>query len=124
VVVTGVAVLLPDCELGVRRALPPARDGHGDRIPGGWGGLVGPAPGRAAEGPDVPGAADAENSRVWSLGVDPGLWPIGRGDLVVDPVGGREWLVVSADLLESAVDPGISWVRVSAHLRSGGGTRP
>ncbi|MDB4873225.1 MAG: hypothetical protein JWL97_4229 [Gemmatimonadales bacterium] len=118
------AVLLSDCRLGVRRQLAGAVDGHGDRRPGGWAALVGPWPGRAAEGPDAPGPVDATSSREWTLAVDPAGWPIRRGDLVAE-VAGREWLVLSADLLPNGADPSVSYVKVKGHIRTGAGdTKP
>lgn len=117
------AVLLADRRLGVRRRGPGTVGAHGDRVPGGYGPVLGPMPGRAEEGPDVP--EGQTGGRTWTLAVDPGLWPVTPGDLVVDAVTGQEWLVTSADLLKNNADSAVDYVAVRAHAHTGaGGTRP
>lgn len=116
------AVLLTDRRLGVRRQTVPAPDAHGDLPGGAWGPLIGPWPGRGEEGDDVP--AGGIGGRVWLMGVDPQGWPVRRGDLIVDPDTGEEWLVTTARLIRNNADPVVDYVRVEAHLREGGSTRP
>lgn len=117
------SVLLPDRSLGVRRRLPGGVDAHGDRVAAGWGPLVGPWPGRASEGADAAEMYGA-GGRTWVLAVDPAGWPLGQGDLVVDPGSRQEWLVTSADLAVNNADPAIDYIRVEAHLHAGAGTAP
>lgn len=108
-----VTVLLPNASLGVRRRVEGARNSHGQRVPAGWGPLVDPAPGRTNEGADA----------TWRLGLDPGLWPVRQGDLVISLTGGS-WLVQTADLIQNNYDSTVDWVRVTALHRTGGGTEP
>ncbi|MFF4777536.1 hypothetical protein ACFY05_32235 [Microtetraspora fusca] len=115
------SVLLPDRQLGVRRREAPAVDAHGDAVGGGWGGLLGPWPGRAEESGDVP--AGLPGGRTWVLALDPAAWPVHQNDLVEDPRARMQWLVTSADLLKHNADPAIDYIRVEAHLRDAG-TRP
>ncbi|MFC6883356.1 hypothetical protein [Actinomadura yumaensis] len=117
------AVLLSNCRLGVRRAEPGGRDAHGAPTSRGWGAVGELLPGYADEGPDAAGEVDEVDSRPWTLGLDPALWPVARGDVVVDGAG-REWLVLTADLETNSACHAIDWVRVTAHSRAGGGTRP
>lgn len=116
------AVLLADRFLGVRRQTLPVADAHGDLPGGAWAALSGPWPGRAEEGDDVP--AGEIGGRVWLMGVDPRGWPVRRGDLIVDPGEGMEWLVTTARLICNNADPVVDYVRVEAHLREGDSTRP
>jgi hypothetical protein len=115
------AVLLPNCLLGVRRRTAGLTGSHGDQTRFSWAPLVGPWPGRAEEGPDVPAGQIA--GRTWVLAVDPQAWPLTQGDLVVDSDADRTWLITSADLLQHNRDPSINYVRVEAHLRTTG-TKP
>lgn len=106
-------VLLVNTALGVRRLRSRQRDGHGWPQPGpGWEDPVGPWPGRTAE--------DTDGS--WLLGLDPRGWPLAGGDLVIEPDTGREWLVLTADLLRNNLDPTVDYVRVTAHERGPHGT--
>ncbi len=107
------SVLLPNTTLGVRRRVEGARNSHGERMPAGWGEVVGPQPGRTRE------QADA----TWSLGVDPALWPVRQGDLVIATDGGS-WLVTSANLIQNNFDHRVDWVRVIAAHRTNGSTEP
>ncbi len=116
------AVLLPNCHLGVRRRAAGTVGTHGDQTGFSWGVPVGPWPGRAEEGPDTP--VGQTGDRTWVLAVDPAGWPVLQGDLIADPAHGREWLVTSADLLTNGADPAIDYVRVEAHLRTSGATNP
>lgn len=116
------AVLLPDRLLGVRHRAAPSVDGHGDRSAPSWGGIVGPWPGRAAEGPDVP-VGDV-GGRSWIIALDSAAWPVLQGDLVAEPASAREWLVNSADLLSNNADASIDYIRVEAHIRVVNSTAP
>lgn len=108
------SVLLPNATLGVRRSVDAAAyDAHGARVSGGWGPVLGPAPGRMNERSDGG----------WDLGVDPSLWPIKQGDLVIG-LDGRSWLVSTADLIQNNYDSYVDWVRVDGMQRSLGGTEP
>ncbi|GAB2858407.1 hypothetical protein GCM10022221_67390 [Actinocorallia aurea] len=117
-------VLLADRELGVRKVGPGQVGPHGDVIAGDPGPMLGPWPGGGNELPDVDGQVDAERSRSWALALDPACWPLRRGDLVVEPSTGVEWLVMSADLITCAPAPELDWVKVQAHVLLDGGTRP
>jgi hypothetical protein len=109
-----VSVLLPNATLGVRRRLDAGRDAHGAPKPGGWGAVTGPHPGLAEENPDA----------LWVLGLDPVLWPVRQGDMVIDTVTGAAWLIDTADLLTHPVDPTVNWIRTTGRQRSAGGTEP
>lgn len=105
---------MTNATLGVRRRVDATRNAHGERVAAGWGPVVGPAPGRTRQN------ADAS----WGLGLDPDLWPIRQGDLVIGADGGS-WLVTSANLITNNVDSQVDWVRViAAHRTSGGATEP
>lgn len=108
------AVLLPNALLGLRRRVEGAVNAHGERVAAGWGEFLGPHEGRVSEG------ADAS----WSLGLDPSLWPVRVGDLVVATSGAGAWLVQTADLLRNNYDPTVDWIRVSGLRRTGSGTAP
>lgn len=116
-------VLLADRRLGVRRRAAGVADAHGYVSGGSWGPLAGPWAGRAEEGPDA-AQMGATGGRRWVLAVDPAAWPLTQGDLVVDVDAGQQWLVVTADLRANAADSAVDYVRVEAHIRTGGGTRP
>lgn len=113
---------MPDRDLGVRRRATGPADAHGDAYRGGWLELQGPHPGRAAEGPDVP--EGQIEGRTWRIALDPRLWPVALGDLVVEPGTGAQWLVTSADLLTNNAAPEVDYIAVQAHLRTPAGTRP
>ena len=107
-------VLLPNTRLGLRRrVIEEARNSHGERVPAGWGQVVGLYDGRTNE--------TAEGT--WALGLDPALWPVRKDDLVIAPSGAM-WLVQTADLIQNNYDSYVDWVRVSGLLRSLGGTEP
>jgi hypothetical protein len=108
-----VAVLMTNASLGVRRRQDAARDAHGERLPAPWGPVNGPHPGRTNE------TADA----TWNLGLDPVLWPVRQGDLVIDAAGGS-WLVDTADLIRNNLDPSVDWIRVTGRHRTAAGTEP
>lgn len=108
------SVLLPNATLGVRRRSDATeRNSHGQRVPAGWGPVVGFRDGRTSE--------NAQGT--WNLGVDPDLWPVRKDDLVIDTAG-SSWLVVTADLIRNNYDSTVDWVRITANRRSGGGTEP
>ncbi len=106
------AVQLPNSTLGIRRR-PRVRDAHGYDVPGAPGPGVGPWPGRVQERADG----------TFLLALDPGAWPLERGDLVVEP-GARVWTVLTADLLENNASDVVNYVRVEAHARHSGWTEP
>lgn len=111
-------VLLTNTTLGVRRRVDnPGRNEHGEKVRAGWTDMSTPLPGRTNE------AADAS----WSLGVDPSLWPVREGDLIIATAGqhaGASWLVQTSDLIQNNYDHRIDWIRVSALRRAYGGTAP
>ena len=107
------SVLLPNARLGLRRRVEGARDAHGDRVAAGWGPFHGPYDGRTNE----------TSGGTWALGLDPALWPVRQGDLVVGATGGS-WLVQSSDLIRNNYDSTVDWVRVSAVHRTAMGTEP
>jgi hypothetical protein len=75
---------------------------------------VGPYDGLTKEAPDA----------TWVLGLDPALWPVKQGDMVVDADTGAAWLVMTADLITHSVDSTVNWIRVTANQREPGGTEP
>lgn len=116
------AVLLPDRRLGLRRRTAAGVGAHGEQRGYTYGPLLGPWPGRAEEHGDVP--AGEIGGRTWVLALDPAAWPVQQGDRVVDPALGVEWVVTSADLQVNNADHRLDYVRVEAHARQAGGTRP
>lgn len=106
-------VLLPNAKIGVRRRVEAARNSYGEHVAAGWGPFLGPYDGRVNERADG----------TWGLGVDPRLWPVRVGDLVVRLTGGS-WLVQSADLIQNNYDSRVDWVRVTGLHRSAAGTEP
>jgi hypothetical protein len=84
--------------------------------------MVGPWPGRAEERGDV--AIGQVGGRTWVLAVDPAAWPLYQQDMVVDADSHEEWLITDADLATNNADPVVDYIRVEAHLRATGGTRP
>jgi hypothetical protein len=109
-----VAVILANCALTVARRAPVSHDASGYPIPGARQAAPPPLPGRMMERPD----------HSWMLAVDPALWPVREGDLVVEPSTGREWLVVSADLLTNEADPAVDYIRCETEVRVGSSTLP
>jgi hypothetical protein len=108
-----VSVLLPNASLGLRRRLDGGRDAHGSPLPTGWGEVAGPLPGYLKEQPDA----------TWVVGLDPELWPVRQGDLVVS--GDTDaWLVETADLIEHPADDTVNWIRITGNQRVAGGTEP
>ncbi|AUY50461.1 hypothetical protein [Streptomyces sp. CB01881] len=108
------AVLLAARQLGVRTRGMPVLDAYGDETTGPPGELRGPWPGRAQ--PHTDGT--------WLLAVDPRAGLLLAGDIVAEPATGAEWTVLAADELRNAVDPALTYVRVTARPRVAGGTRP
>lgn len=107
-------VLMPNAQLGVRHRIDEqTRTPHGQLLPAGWGPMFGPQQGRSNERSDGG----------WALGVDPSLWPVRVGDLIVSTDGGS-WLVVTADLIQNNVDHRVDWVKIDAQRRTEGGTIP
>jgi hypothetical protein len=85
--------------------------------------MKGPYPARAEERPDV-AEMGGIGGRAWVIALDPRLWPVRQGDMVVEPSTGAQWLVVTADLLANNASPDIDYVRVEAHMRTAGATIP
>lgn len=108
------AVLLPDCRLGVRRRSVASSDAHGEPVIGPPEPVLGPWPGRKREQPDG----------TWLLSVDVAAWPLRDGDLVVDPDADVAWLVSAATVLRNRVDPIVDYIRVEAQERRAGHTEP
>jgi hypothetical protein len=108
-----VTVLLPNDVLGIRRRVEGETNSHGERMAAGWGPFLGPYDGRTNERADG----------TWALGVDPALWPVRVGDLVISARGGS-WLVQAADLIQNNYDSMVDWVRVTGAHRTVGGTEP
>lgn len=107
-------VLMPNASLGVRgRAEGLVRNSHGERVLAGWTAMSALHPGRTRE----------QSDGTWSLGVDPALWPVRVGDLVVSD-GGAGWLVQTTTLIRNNLDPRADWVRITGVLRGNGGTVP
>lgn len=107
-------VLMADGRYGLRRRVEGGLNEHGEETPSGWGPLYGPHEGRAR----------VLGDGTWSLGVDPALWPVRQGDLIIGFHGGS-WLVQNAVLLENNYDHRVDWVRVSGLHRSvSGSTEP
>lgn len=107
-------MILPNAALTVRRlADNPAVNAHGERMPDRYGAVEGFYPGRAHE------RADGG----WAVGVDPHLWPIRAGDLILAD-DGRSWLVRTSNLIQNNYDSTVDWVRVDALHRGNGGTEP
>lgn len=108
------SVLLANDRLGLRRRIDEVTlNAHGERVVAGWGALVGVHEGRTKERSDG----------TWSLGLDPSLWPVRVGDLVVSMSGGA-WLVQTCDLVTNNADSAVDWVRIIGLQRSVGGTEP
>lgn len=108
------AVLLTNVSLGLRRRTDAAaRNAHGERQRAGWGPVIGLHPGRMNE------TADA----AWALGLDPALWPVRMGDLVISD-SGASWLVQTSDLIQNNFDHRVDWIRVAALPRTSAGTVP
>lgn len=116
-------VQLPNTLLGVRRADPDAVDAHGAPLPA--------APGPA--GDLLPGKSMELDTGQWQLALDPALWPVRIGDLVVDGDGG-EWVVLYSKLIPTPalastevavnIDMDVSFIRVMANQRTPVGTEP
>lgn len=107
------SVWLPNTQLGLRRRVEAPRNAHGQRMPDGWGQFLGPHDGRTKE--------NADGS--WNLGVDPDLWPVRQGDLIIS-TGGGSWLVQTAAVLRNNYDPTVDWVRATGLHRTTDGTEP
>lgn len=108
-------VLLPNATLALRRRVDQAaRNAYGEKVQVGWSDIVGPGDGRASE----------QTDGSWNLGLDPALWPVRVGDLVIDTTVGGSWLVTSSDLIRNNYDSTVDWIRVVAQHRTAGGTEP
>lgn len=75
------------------------------------------------QGPQ-PGFLQDHADGTWVLGLDPVLWPVRQGDLVISGDTGAAWLVNTADLISHPVDDTVDWIRLTANQRSNGGTEP
>ncbi|MBG0818745.1 hypothetical protein [Planomonospora sp. ID82291] len=106
------AVLAADRNLGVRRRTRGV-DGYGTPTAGTLGPLTAPKPGRIVSHPDIDGDLET-GPGTWVLALDPGLWPIGYGDQVVEGGQQRTWTVTRASLRASQFDSAIDYVRVEA----------
>jgi hypothetical protein len=110
-----VVVLLDNCLLGVRhQSISAARDDYGDRRVLGWG---------PADGGTMPGRRNEQSDGLWALAVDPSLWPVRQNDLVIS-TDGATWLVDTSDLVQNSYDDYVNYIRLTARLRSKGGTEP
>lgn len=129
--VGGIAVLLPNTALGVRRQDELSEDSHGDLVPADWGTVIGPFIGRATGG----GAQLQGGEDVYRLALDTGCWPVKPRDIVVeyalnadgeptDEATGREWFVRVADLIKHSEDDSVDYVRVQGQIRVGVNTTP
>lgn len=108
------AVLLPNANLTVRRrADEPTRNEHGERVLDGWQQPEALLPGRTKEN---------DNGR-WDLAIDPSLWPVRTGDLVVDERG-NAWSVQFVHLIENNYDDFVNYIKISAVRRVAQGTEP
>lgn len=108
-------VLMDNCILGVRRRkVAEGRDSYGDRVASGWGPVTGGV---------LPGRRNEQADGMWALAVDPSLWPVRQDDLVIS-TDGATWLVATSDLIQNSEDDYVNYVRLSARLRSQGGTEP
>jgi hypothetical protein len=85
------AVVLADGSYVLHRQARPSstRDAHGTPVHGGTEPPVGPADGAAAR------RADGS----WALRLDPALWPVAVGDVVVREGDGRRWVITGTPLL-------------------------
>lgn len=109
-------VLLPNCVLGVRHLLVDEdRDDYGERVPLGWGGVAG--------GLLLDGRRNEQADGMWALAVDPSVWPVRQDDLII-ATDGATWLVDTSDLIQNAYDDYVDYVRLTARLRTMGGTQP
>jgi hypothetical protein len=107
------SVLMPNSRLGVRRRTEGGLNAHGERLSEGWGAIPAFEDGLTEEGPDA----------VWQMGLDPSMWPVRQGDLIVSSTG-QSWLVQTADLLTNSFDSTVNWIRATALLRVGTYTIP
>lgn len=111
------AVIISDRLLAVRHRAQ-SEDGHGDRVPAGFGPPSEALPGLAQEQPDTP--LGTPGDRTWLLDLDPGLWPVYQQDMVLDPGSGQRWNVTSAQLRTNARMPLLNHVHVEARLFTSG----
>lgn len=119
------SVLLPNASLGVRRrASRGTTDAHGYPVVSAESGdLAGPLPGFVSGG----GETFVGEEDVYTLHVDPALWPFEPKDTVEEPATGRQWMVRTANLLAHSEDATVDYVRVVGQLQadtSGQGTFP
>lgn len=108
-----VSVLLSNGDLAVLRRADPFQDSHGAVVPGPL----------TRQSGYLPGAVREDASGGWSIRLDPAVWPVREGDIVVDR-DGRRWLMTSAALIQNAATPEVDYVRVQAQEQTGGGTEP
>lgn len=102
------AVLLPNASLRVQvHAHDFARDAHGTPIT--------PTTPAVTRGP-LPGALKRQPDRVtWSLRLDPALWPVEPGDIVLDE-NDRAFVLSSAELFAIAGYPDADYIGARATL--------
>lgn len=108
------SVLIPNATATVRRQAVAGLNTHGEREQGNWGSPI---------GEPLDALIKQRGDGSWVVGVDPDLWPVREGDLVVDAIG-REFLVQTADLLTNAADDTVNWVRCTALRKAGVGVEP
>lgn len=111
---TPVSVLLPNTNLTVRRRVnETTRNEHGEDVLDGW----------TAPGPFFPGRTKENDDGRWSLAVDPALWPVRTGDLIVDQAGSA-WSVQFVHNIKNNYDDYVNYVQINAVRRVAQGTEP
>ena len=108
------AVLIANTHLGVKRRGAPTVDAHGFPSGGTYDVMDGPWPGLTKQRGDGG----------WQINLDDAAWPVREHDLIVEPVTGREFLVITADRLQNTASPVVDHIRCEARLRVSGGTQP
>jgi hypothetical protein len=109
-------VLIVNAYLGVRRHNPDIVDAHGTPVPSSYADPDGPWPSHVR---------DHGDGR-FALTLDPAAVPVTIGDMVTEAAtprfpGGREWLVLDANVARNDLDPVADHIHVTARIRSAGG---